>query len=227
MGIAFLSLYEYGLILSLGGRQTQRGVLTLGGAGVAATQVLGGPGEMAAAALAVAVILRELFASERSLDRAALTMFGVVMFGWLPAHLALIRDDRPHGEVLTFLFFVTIWVMDSAAYFAGNAFGKHQLSDVSPKKTWEGFFAGLIGATACIFVFRAYSPEALPFSRALTLAVVIGILGQISDLAESMIKRAAGVKDSSNLLPGHGGVMDRFDSFILSAPAFYYCLRFT
>lgn len=224
-GIAALSLYEYTLILSIGRRPTQGWLAVASGAALAACEAFDGPTGLALAASVAAALFYEMSRRERSLERLALSLFGAVMFGWMPAHLAQVRDLRPYGERMTFLLFVTVWAMDSAAYFVGRAVGKRKLApEISPKKTWEGAIAGFIAAFGVVFAFRAGLPEALPLPRALAVAFLIGTTGQLSDLAESLVKRAVGVKDSGALLPGHGGVMDRFDSFILAAPAVYYCL---
>jgi phosphatidate cytidylyltransferase len=118
--------------------------------------------------------------------------------------------------------------MDTAAYFVGKGFGSHALAPVlSPKKTWEGAIGGFAAALAVCAAFSHWSlKDALPLPFALGVGAVIGVTGQISDLAESMVKRDAGVKDSGALLPGHGGIFDRFDSYILCAPAVYYLLSF-
>jgi phosphatidate cytidylyltransferase len=226
-GIAALALYEYGVILEIGRRPVQRVTTLALGTLLALCQALGGPVAPFAALTVVVVMLREMAQKESSLDRVSLTLFGAVLLGWMPAHLALIRDLRPYGERLTFMYFVSVWIMDTAAYAVGKTLGKHKLAPVlSPKKTWEGFAAGFAAAILTVLAFRAAAPEILSLHRALAVGVIIGVGGQISDIAESMIKRAVGVKDSGALLPGHGGVMDRFDSFILSAPAVYYCLVF-
>jgi phosphatidate cytidylyltransferase len=223
--IAALAIYEYGVILLLGGKPSQRVPGLLCGAALALCQALRGPLGLCLAAATGAIVLLEMLAKESSLERAALTLFGAVFLGWMPAHLALIRDLRPYGEKLTFMLFVSVWVCDTSAYFCGRAFGRHTLAPVlSPKKTWEGFFAGFLGSAAVVLLFRAATPAMMTFSRALLVAAVIGVVGQVSDIAESMIKRAVGAKDSGALLPGHGGVMDRFDSYILAAPAVFYCL---
>ncbi len=225
VAVSALALYEYGLILSLGQRPAQRVVAVLAGASLALCLALEGPVSLAVAFWTAVILLRELFGREHSLDRVALTMFGAVVLGWMPAHLALIRDLRPHGERLTFMLFAAVWAMDTAAYAVGKTVGRRKLAlVVSPKKTWEGAAAGFAAAVGVVLAFRAGCPEMLSLRRAALLGGVIGFAGQLSDLAESMIKRAVGAKDSGALLPGHGGVMDRFDSFILSAPAMYYCL---
>ncbi len=225
--VSALALYEYGVILEIGRRPCQRLVGLLAGTALGICQALGGPAEFAAAVMVIAVMIREMVSPQSSLERAARTLFGAMLLGWMPAHLALIRDLRPYGERLTFLFFVSVWVMDSAAYAVGKTLGRHRLApELSPKKTWEGAAAGFLAALLTVLAFRRATPEMLSLDRALAVGVVIGIGGQVSDLAESMIKRAVGVKDSGALLPGHGGVMDRFDCFLLSAPVVYYCLVF-
>jgi phosphatidate cytidylyltransferase len=224
-GIAVLCLYEYGVILLLGGKPVQRVTILVVGAALALGQALGGPiGPLFAAATAI-VVLREMLSRQHDLERAALTLFGALLLGWMPSHLALVRDLRPFGERLTYMLFASIWACDTAAYFAGHAVGRHKLAPVlSPKKTWEGFVAGFAAAVGVVFGFRAAAPGMLTAPRALAVALSIGLVGQLSDLAESMIKRAVGAKDSGALLPGHGGIMDRFDSYLLAAPAVYYCL---
>ena len=223
--VAVLALYEYGMILQIGGRPSQRVVTVAGGGALALCLALGGPLPLALTALVAVVMLREMANRQHSLDRVALTLLGCLLLGWMPAYLALIRDLRPYGERLTFMFFVAVWVMDTVAYAVGKSVGSRKLAAVlSPKKTWEGAAAGFIAAVAVVFAFRAATPGMLSLRRAAALGLIIGIGGQLSDLAESMIKRAVGAKDSGSLLPGHGGIMDRFDSFILSAPAVYYCL---
>lgn len=227
-GVAALCVYEYGVILAIGRRPVQRLVAIAAGLAVALSLALGGPVSLVAALVIAAVMLREMAAKEHSLDRVALTLFGVFFLAWMPAHLALIRDARPYGERLTFMLFVTVWVMDTAAYFVGRSIGSRKLAPVlSPKKTWEGAIAGFLSAFGVVFAFRYFTPEMLSPGRAGAVAAAIGVCGQVSDVAESLIKRAVGVKDSGALLPGHGGVMDRFDSFILAAPAVYYCLTLT
>lgn len=228
VGVSALCCYEYALILRVGGRPVQALPVVLAGTALAACAALGGPFPLALAAGVLLVSLVELFSRVHSLDRAALTLFGAVFAGWMPAHLALIRDLRPHGEAFVALLFLAVWATDSAAYFVGRAFGRNALaSEVSPKKTWEGAGAGFAAAVATALLVQRFGlRDALTPLQAAGLGAGIGVVGQLSDLAESMIKRDAGVKDSGALLPGHGGVFDRFDSYILAAPALYYALSF-
>ncbi|MBI3288925.1 MAG: phosphatidate cytidylyltransferase [Elusimicrobia bacterium] len=226
VGVSALCCYEYALMLRIGGRPVQFAGTVLVGASLAAGLALGGPLAPILAAGAFLVVLIEMFSRAYSLDRAALTLFGAVFAGWLPAHLILIRDIRPHGEAFAFLTFAAVWAMDTAAYAAGRGFGRRAMApELSPKKTWEGAGAGFLAAVAVCWIFRSFVlKNAVTPAQALSIGVVIGLTGQLSDLAESMVKRDAGVKDSGALLPGHGGVFDRFDSYILCAPAVYYAL---
>lgn len=134
-------------------------------------------------------------------------------------------DHWGGGTVIAML--AAIWMCDSAAYFGGRAMGRHKLFErVSPKKTWEGALWGAAGAVATMLAAQALVLDYLSPVHAVVLGLLVGTLGQLGDLAESLLKRDAGVKDSSTLLPGHGGVFDRFDSFIFVAPAFFLYLDF-
>lgn len=227
-GVAALCCYEYALVLKMGGRPVQPITTILLGAALAACAAFGGPiGFVLTAGIAV-VVLVELSSGVHSMDRAGLTVFGALFAGWMPAHLALIRDLRPHGEAFLLMTFVSVWCMDTAAYAAGRSIGRRPLAPgLSPKKTWEGAAAGFVAAVAVCLAFQRFAlRDTLSPLLAVGLGVAIGVSGQLSDLAESMVKRDAGVKDSGALLPGHGGILDRFDSFILCAPAVYYVLSF-
>ncbi len=123
--------------------------------------------------------------------------------------------------------FASIWCCDSAAYFAGRSLGRHKLFErVSPKKTWEGAVAGLVAAVAAFLVCRSVALPYLSAGSAVVCGAIVGVFGQLGDLAESLLKRDAGVKDSSGLIPGHGGVLDRFDSIMFVSPLIYFYLDF-
>ena len=124
-----------------------------------------------------------------------------------------------------FSVFVIIWVNDSFAYLFGSAFGKHKMFErISPKKSWEGFVGGLIGALIAGFVFSKFDSD-LSLIQWLIFALIIVIFGTLGDLFESLIKRTIGVKDSGNIMPGHGGFLDRFDSVIFAAlPALIFLI---
>jgi phosphatidate cytidylyltransferase len=121
----------------------------------------------------------------------------------------------------------TIWICDSAAYYIGSAMGKHKLFPrVSPNKSWEGAIGGFIFSILAAITAKYVALEYLSVGNALVIGVIVGVFGQIGDLVESALKRDAGVKDSSTLLPGHGGVLDRFDSLLFVAPLIYFYLDY-
>jgi phosphatidate cytidylyltransferase len=132
------------------------------------------------------------------------------------------------GFWLVLTFFLMIWGNDIFAYFGGRTFGKHPLAPkISPKKTWEGFWSGFMGAAAGFFiVYLIASPFPLPLWSALPAVLLISIFGPLGDISASSLKRLAQVKDSSALLPGHGGLFDRFDSMILTAPFIFFLFYF-
>ena len=137
--------------------------------------------------------------------------------------------DPHHGLFLLLYVFVLVWAADSGAYFAGRAFGKHKLAPkVSPGKTWQGVFGGMITAAVLAFVFIHFSGETLLGSRAMSGFVVLSVatvaISVLGDLAESMFKRESGIKDSSQLIPGHGGILDRIDSFNSRSPILHILL---
>ncbi|HEY5535810.1 MAG TPA: phosphatidate cytidylyltransferase [Ignavibacteria bacterium] len=130
-------------------------------------------------------------------------------------------EKLPQNFNYVIYIFVLIWVCDTFAYFGGRLFGKHKLSTISPKKTIEGSISGFIFTIAAALIFHLILPDKLNTADALITGSIIGTFGQIGDLFESMLKRYCDVKDSSNIIPGHGGVLDRFDSLIFVAPLIY------
>lgn len=128
------------------------------------------------------------------------------------------------GGTVVMVMFAGIWTCDSFAYFGGRAFGRHKLFErVSPKKTWEGAVTGALGAIGACTALAAWS-NGLRWYDGLFIGIVAGVFGQIGDLAESHIKRGCEVKDSSQIIPGHGGLLDRFDSLLFVAPLVYLYL---
>jgi len=184
------------------------------------------------AVLLVAMVVWSVLRGQRDtiLSEWGVTFLGVVLIAGAMAHLVLLRDLKPYGYIATLLLFLIIWASDTAAYFAGRRWGKRLLAEkISPKKTWEGLLGGVVGASLIAVLFQLFFPRAKYFLtplEAVILASLTAVLGTVSDLAESLIKRGAGAKDSSQLLPGHGGVLDRFDAFLLTTPIYYYYWAF-
>ena len=193
-----------------------------------------------AAALWLLLLLTWVLAArapgDRPLEAASVTLLGVAYTGGLPAFLLLIRHGQLPiqswaGAWLVFYPLVVTWVCDTAAMFGGRTFGGPKLAPtVSPGKTRSGTVAGVIGALAVapIFVAWIFPRVGVEISlwQAMAVAGVLSVAGQVGDLAESLFKRQAGVKDSSHLIPGHGGVLDRLDSLYFVVPvtaAMYRC----
>jgi len=184
-----------------------------------------------------AILLAELRrgAGKQAVANIAATLLGVFYIGWLGSHIGLLRELPPAwnlpyalGASFALLPFFLAWSCDTAAYAVGLAFGRTKLMpDVSPQKSVEGGVAGLVGAVAAAFVARAWFAPYLTAVDAIVLGTLVGVLGQLGDLVESLLKRDAATKDTSRLIPGHGGVLDRFDSVLFAAPvvAYYVILR--
>jgi phosphatidate cytidylyltransferase len=131
------------------------------------------------------------------------------------------------GGYTVIAIFASIWICDTAAYFGGKTFGKHKLFvQVSPNKTWEGSVFGFFFAVLTMVMVKILVLGYLTYQHAIVLGVLIGVFGQLGDLIESRFKRDAGVKDSSSLIPGHGGVYDRFDSLVYISPIVYLYIDF-
>ncbi len=157
--------------------------------------------------------------SEKTRGAGALVL-GVVYTG---AFLAMYPRTRalPGGEHWVLFGLVVVSLGDTFAYLAGRAFGRRPLSPISPKKTVEGTAGGLAGSLASGAVYAALFLPSVPLWFAAAAAAILGAVGQAGDLFESLLKRAAGVKDSGTLLPGHGGMLDRADGVIAAGPALY------
>lgn len=171
-----------------------------------------------------------LFHKTVSFGDCAAAYIGSVYIFALLRHISMVRCLE-NGKFLVFAIFIGAFITDTGAYFAGNFFGKHKLApELSPKKTIEGSVGG-IAATVfgfCIFAYlgnRLYG-YGINSGNVIIIAVILSIVSQIGDLAASVIKREMGIKDYGNIMPGHGGALDRFDSVLFVAPAFWYLNTF-
>jgi phosphatidate cytidylyltransferase len=152
----------------------------------------------------------------------AVTAFGPLYIGLCLGHLLLTRA-MPEGEFLIFGLFLITWAADTGAYYVGTSVGRHKLApSISPNKTVEGAAGGLMAATLTAFLVQAWFLPSLTVVDCLAVACLLTVAGLLGDLAESAMKRGAGVKDSGSIIPGHGGMLDRLDSLLFTAPAFYY-----
>lgn len=159
-----------------------------------------------------------------ALEDISVTLMGVLYVALLFSFQVAVRMAVDGKQWLVFLFFV-IWATDIGAYSVGMPFGKHRLYEkVSPKKSIEGFLGALAGAAAMALLCTIWFMPAVGKIEALLIALVLALAGTIGDLAESLLKRAVGVKDSGTIIPGHGGILDRMDSMLFAAPVLYYYL---
>lgn len=243
LALSFLGFFEYARLAAALGVRVIKPVGLAGCAGLifAAHQALaagtpalvawGPSGAVVLTLLVLGALGWQTFAgSGYGLAGAAATVTGVLYTGWLFSHLVLLRGLAgaetallPGGLGFAALAFGCIWAADSAAYFVGRALGRRRLAPaISPGKTVEGAVGGAVAAVAAGWALAALTPVTAVVGAALGLVIFAAAL--VGDLAESSLKRQAGVKDSGALLPGHGGVLDRFDSTLFVLPVLYYLL---
>ncbi|GAB4493516.1 MAG: phosphatidate cytidylyltransferase [Anaerolineales bacterium] len=222
---------EYLQMFTLIGHQPARALLL---AGVFALLLVRNWWPAYAIALYVALIFISmawhLWRYERGRDHAALdfaiSAAGLTYLGWLGAYLLDLRN-LPDGAWWVFWVLPSVWLGDTGAYAIGAAYGSHKMSPrLSPKKSWEGFWAGVFTAgLAGAFLAYCYStwgPLHLSLGQGAVLGLILGLLTPLGDLGESMFKRQASMKDSGNVIPGHGGAFDRIDSWLWGAPIGYF-----
>ncbi len=237
-----LAAWEYSSLFQAGGSQPSRAIIVIGTLAFASNQAIAYfdndavPRDAAwvAAFILLISISLHLIQFERGRDQAAtdfaITVSGAFYIGFLGSYLLLLRN-LPEGIWWFMVALPAVWFADSGAYFYGRVYGRHKLSPrLSPKKTWEGYIAGIIVSIVGSALFAAMwqlpaGPEsAITPLRGAFLGLVISVITPLGDLGESMIKRQVGIKDSSNLIPGHGGAFDRIDSWLWAGVIGYYII---
>jgi len=176
----------------------------------------------------LAVILDAIISWEENhaVPRAFAISFGLLYTSVLPAMITRIGLDYK-GQPILLSLVMMIWIVDSAAYFVGMSFGKHRnVTAVSPRKSLEGFVVGVFVPVLIVIILYFTKVDFLSGWLMTLIAIAAGVFGQLGDLAESMLKRYCGVKDSSRLIPGHGGILDRVDSILLAGSFLYCALQF-
>jgi phosphatidate cytidylyltransferase len=207
------------------------------GVGVATLAMLVGLSISALVVVSFGWLLLAHRAVESSVRDWALTVASAFYIGWPLAFFLLLRGNVPGGHSAGFgwllaLFFM-VWATDTFALLAGHYFGRHKLAPhVSPAKTWEGFIGGLLFTVIAALVFLLLVPAVFSIAvhvawyHAVAIGVLVGIVGPIGDLAESLLKRATGVKDSGSIVPGHGGILDRMDSLLFAVLVVFFYAAF-
>lgn len=231
--ILVLAGWEYAKLFEVGEFQPSA-ILVVGGILLLAAARYFGSFESSGWVLAGLILLTmtyHMVAYERGRDLGgsdfAVTISGILYIGWLGAYLISLRELEG-GLWWVLLALPSVWIADSGAYFLGKRFGKRKLSPrLSPKKTWEGYWAGVVtgtlGGALLAWLWQMLGSDASVLQGAV-LGLVVSLIAPLGDLGESMIKRQVGIKDSSNLIPGHGGAFDRIDSWLWAGVIGYYMI---
>lgn len=232
--LAALGAYEFHRMASRAGWATSTAIGIAGSAVACVSFQFGGPDlpGLVLGGLLILLAVERLVRSSREkyLAGLAVTFLGIAYCGWLLGFFVWLRNFESSGleagPRLVYLVLVLAWSYDSLAYLAGSLFGRRKLFPrISPSKTVEGTAAGLVASVVAALVSRATFVPFLGRADAVILGLVVGAAAQAGDLAESMIKRSVGAKDSSSLIPGHGGFLDRTDSLLVAGPVFYFYVR--
>ena len=174
------------------------------------------------------IVAAPVFRGTPAIEPAANTLLAVIYVGWLLGYGILLHHTSARGDELVFFVVGVTWIGETAAYAVGSTLGRHPLAPVvSPKKTVEGAVAQVIASIATAAALGAWLLPACSMAAMLGAGALLGVVGQIGDLAESVLKRTVGLKDTAAIIPGHGGVLDRIDSLLFNLPAFYYVSRLT
>ncbi|MCB5267908.1 MAG: phosphatidate cytidylyltransferase [Candidatus Cloacimonetes bacterium] len=234
-----IPLYVMFLAVSLLGAQEYRSMLRQAGYQISwvwvliipllyGTWVLAPGSESAILWVALFLVILEALAGwtlESSVPQMFATIFAVVYTGLFPAMIVKIGWYQPVKKILLALILM-IWIVDTVAYFIGMRFGTRRgITPVSPRKSLQGFIAGLLAPGLVLLILYVSGFSMIPWPILVMIAIAAGIFGQLGDLLESMLKRFCGVKDSSHLIPGHGGVLDRTDSILLAGAFLYSALN--
>ncbi|MDM8270959.1 phosphatidate cytidylyltransferase [Thermophilibacter provencensis] len=228
---AWLCCSEFFRICRMGGRMPNE---TIGLAAALLFPVAAYANGLLALTLVIFVLLMAcacwyVFTPRASVADVAVTAFGPLYTSLAFSSIVLVRvyDAGVPGALLTLGIMFSIWGNDAMAYFVGSAIGSHKLAPrISPSKSVEGFFGGIVGSVIVWVVLAVFLVPNLDVALAVACGLVVGFAGVIGDLFESRIKRGVGVKDSGNLIPGHGGLLDRSDSMLFGGMAAYFLLLF-
>jgi phosphatidate cytidylyltransferase len=229
-----LGLYEFWLLAGKLGIKADAATGYIGASGIFTIFFLSEPGIppylllLVMPAFTIVVLVAAMLRGagfEKMLASSGATLLGVLYVVLLGGHLVAVRTGFQHElakDLLSF-FFLIIMGSDTGAYYTGRALGRHKLAPkISPGKTWEGAVGGMLASLLMAALAHYWFFRELPLKWALGLAAVMNVLGVLGDLTESALKRGAGAKDAAQILPGHGGLLDRLDSLLFNAPLIYY-----
>lgn len=234
--ILWLAGKEYVALFRVGGLEPSRRVVIGGSLLLVVTRYLDGfeSAPWAVTLVILAAMTFHLVRYEQGRDQAAtdfaVSLAGIFYLGWLTSYFISLRE-LPNGVLWILLVLPATWLADSGAYTVGRRIGRHKLAPrLSPKKSWEGYFGGIVAGAAGTALLAAQMQWAFGASTGVTplrgalIGLAMGVAPTLGDLGESMIKRQVGMKDSGTLLPGHGGVFDRIDSWLWAAPLGFYLI---
>lgn len=232
-----LAAWEYVTIFRAGGLAPSGAIVILGALALVVGRAVDdfSSAPLLLSLVVLSAMVYHLVAYERGCDHAGtdygVTLAGVLYLGWIGAYLISMRK-LPDGNWWLLTVLPTVWVADSGAYFVGSRFGRHKLSPrLSPKKTWEGYWGGVLTAVlagaglAALWSSFGLAAGAITPLRGALLGLIVSSTSVFGDLGESMFKRQVGFKDSGNLLPGHGGIFDRIDSWLWAGVIGYYLIE--
>jgi phosphatidate cytidylyltransferase len=227
----FLGLREYYNLVLPHSKWIERAVGI--GLGLVLSLILsfGGMKEISPFLVIILLVLSVLFMAvpqdlSSTISKMGIALFGILFIGFLLAYVSLIRN-MPNGRLWVLFLIITVWTGDIFALLSGSFFGRHKLYPrISPNKTFEGLAGAIVGSIIVALAFSWLFIPSLKTGSCTLLAIGLGIFGQLGDFTESMLKRSAQVKDSGTLIPGHGGMLDRLDSFLFSAPFLHYSLLY-
>lgn len=231
--ITLLGLHEFYKLLKSSGKAPQlylglmSGGLLFAGLAAVANDWMNSKYLLALLPLGIIIFIYELYRNKPSpFENIALTLLGILYIA-LPFGLLnfLFIPRLNHAYILLLCYFAILWINDTFAYLIGKTFGKHRLFErISPKKSWEGSIGGALASIFATWMISSFE-SSLPLLHWLAIAVIIVISGTLGDLVESMLKRSLNCKDSGTLLPGHGGILDRFDAVFISAPLIFVYIQ--
>ncbi|MDI6618266.1 MAG: phosphatidate cytidylyltransferase [Clostridiales bacterium] len=232
--ISIIGLYEYYSAAGKTGVKPMIGLGVVSGLVLLLLTLFGGNINYMTLFIAIIMLIVlsvPIFNNRYNFLSSAVTIIGVLYLPFLFRYLYLIRAIQNTGVYLIWFVFIVAWMSDTFAYFTGRAFGRNKLCPaISPKKTVEGSIGGIIGSTVgCIIyglLLAKYNIIDIHVIDLLIIGISGSIISQIGDLAASAIKRNAGIKDYGNIMPGHGGILDRFDSILFAAPLVYYYIAY-